>query len=346
MATLALGACTPNAGGSGMGSGAKPGAESSDTGPDDPTVGPESAGTTTASTSPGDESNDGLPMDEGPSGHPLITISDGPMFDFGTHDLYEEVDQAFTITNEGDGDATALQVEELSGAFSIVTHDCSDVLAPQATCEVQVGFVAAQFGTVQAELQIGFQDQDMATMASLPIVGRGVGVTRNLVYNGGGEDGAAMAIPPMDWSIGYGPTWMAIETDMPYADARVISAGWGPPEPMPNTFTLDQQVDIAALTTWDDGAGLQIRYQAFHRSEAMGDDPTWIELRFLDSGAQEMGLHPGSYHSGTDWYMSVGNVQAPPGAHYVRISLQCDRMIGDACSGFFDGVELFAEWAG
>lgn len=350
MTTLALGACSPYAFGSGSGSGAKPGDdgptdEGTGTGPEDTTGGPEGSSTTAATAPPGDESVDGPPMDEGPDGHPMVTISDGPMFDFGRHDLAEAVDQAFIVTNEGDGDATAVQVGSLSGAFSIVDHDCSDVLAPGATCEVQVGFAPERFGDVQTELQLDFQDQGMEAMASLTLLGRGVGTTANLVINGGGEEGEATDIPPMGWTNTYGPSWSANWLiGKPVEGDRVISAGWGPPGDL--YFTLDQVVDIAAHTTWDDAAGLQIHYRASHRAEGMGDDPTWIEVRVLDGSGGEIGLHPGSLHSGTHWNMSVGTFQAPLGAHSVRISLQCDRMTGDSCSGFFDGIELWAEWAG
>ena len=344
MITLALAACRLNNGGSGLGSGAQPD-ESSGTGSEGPTGGSEGADTTAATTSMPDESADGPPTDEGPSTHPMVTISDGPMFDFGTHDLTEEVDQAFTVTNEGDADATALQVGEPGEGFSIVTHDCSDVLAPQASCEVQVRFVSGRFGDAQGELQIEFQDHEMATTASLSLVGRGVGTTDNLVINGGGELGEATDIPPMGWASGYGPSWSASWLiGKPVEGDRVISAGWGPPGP--NTFTLDQQVDIEALTTWGDAEGVRVRYRAFHRSEAMNDDPTWIELRFLDSAGIEMEVYPGSQHSSPEWNESTGDFVLPAGTHSVRLSLQCERMAGDACSGFFDGVELWAEWTG
>ena len=57
MATLALAACRPNNGGSGLGSGAKPEDEGSGTDSEDPTSGSAGADTTAATTSTPDDSD-------------------------------------------------------------------------------------------------------------------------------------------------------------------------------------------------------------------------------------------------------------------------------------------------
>jgi hypothetical protein len=345
---LALGACNVNAGGIGSGSGAMPdGGEldgDADTGTTN-TTGDETSTAGSATLPPADDTATGPSMDDGPSGRPMVTISDGPTHDFGPRDLATTTEHVLTVTNGGDGDATAVQVVEVGGAFDIVGHDCGDVLAPGATCEVQLAFAPTLFGDFATELQIAFQDQGRATSAARPITGRGIGVTGNLLVNGGGELGNALDSPPMGWVLGYGPSWSANwPLAVPYEGNRTISAGWGPPDI--NNFTLDQPVSLAAITSWGDGAGLRVHYRAFHRSEAEGNDPTWIELRFLDSGGNEMGLHAGSLYSGTAWNESMGTLEAPPSAHSLRLSLQCDRLVTDWCGGFFDGVEVWAEWSG
>jgi hypothetical protein len=309
------------------------------------TNGETSTSTSTATAPDDDETADGPMTDDGPAGgHPEVTISHDPVFDFGPTPLIVGATEPFIVTNEGDGDATALQVG-VAGAFSIMEHDCGETLAPGATCEVQVRFAPALFGDVQTELQIGFEDQGAPTMASRQILGRGVGTTSNLLINGGGELGDATDIPPMGWVIDYGPNWSASgQSVTPYEGSRTISPGWGPPGV--DDFTLHQQVDMAGLTTWGDANGLQIHYRAFHRAVFDGDDPTWIELRFFDSAGVEMAVHPGTYFSGTTWNQSQLSMLLPVGVHDARLVLQCDRAFGDACSGYFDGVELWAEWQG
>jgi hypothetical protein len=344
--TLALGACTLNSGGGNSASGAMvlEDDDGTEEGSDDTTAGGGSA-STSAATAPPDETADGPMMDDGPAGeHPEVTISHDPVFDFGPTPLIVGATEPFIVTNEGDDDATALQMS-VAGAFSIVEHDCGETLAAGATCEVQVLFAPELFGDTQTELQIGFEDQGAPTMVSRQILGRGVGTTRNLLINGGGELGDAIDIPPMGWVIDYGPNWSASgQAVTPYEGRRTISPGWGPPGV--NDFVLHQQVDLASLTTWGDANGLQVHCRAFHRAVYSGDDPTWIELRFFDSGGGEMELHPGGLFSGITWNESQLSTPVPMGAHDTRLVLQCDRAAGDVCSGYFDGLELWAEWQG
>lgn len=101
----------------------------------------------------------------------------------------------------------------------------------------------------------------------------------------------------------------------------------------------------------DDGegpatAGVRLYYRAFHRSETEGNDPTWVELRFLGSGGNELAVYPSGQYSGITWNESVGNFLAPAGTHYVQLSLQRNRVLNEWCSGFFDGMEVWAEWLG
>lgn len=350
---LTLGACSLNVGGGGSGSGAKPvddgleddGEGVATDGEGTTSAGDGATGTSGATNPPIDDTADGPAMDEGPVGHPVVTISHGPTFDFGPRNLTESADQAFTVANEGDGDATAVQVAGVGGSFTLRSHDCPPTLAPGDTCEVDVRFDPALFGDVQTELQIAYQDQGMAAMASRQIVGRGVGATANLLVNGGGELGNANDIPPMGWTIAYGPSWSSSWVlATPQEGSRTISAGWGPP--VLNDFTLHQQINVAGLTAWGDAAGVRLYYRVFHRSETEGNDPTWVELRFLGSGGNELGSYPSSQYSGITWNESVGNFLAPAGTHYVQLSLRCNRVLNDWCSGFFDGMEVWAEWLG
>jgi hypothetical protein len=355
---LTLGACSLNSAGVGSGSNAMPGGQddgddetqegSGDDveGDDDTTAGGGSATGTSGGTAPPTDDTVGAgSMDDGPGPHPAVTISHEPVFDFGPRNLSENADQAFTVTNEGDADATAVQVAGLGGPFSVVTHDCGPTLAPGAACSVQVRFDPDLFGDVETELQIAYQDQGMATSAARPIVGRGIGVTGNLLINGGGEQGNATDSPPMGWTIAYGPSWSANWFVAPPVEGlRTISAGWGPPGV--NQFTLHQQIDVAALTTWGDAAGVRFYFRAFHRSETEGNDPTWVVLRFRDGGGAELTSTSSPMFSGTTWNESVGNTLAPAGTYHVQLVLECTRVMNTWCSGFYDGLEVWAEWLG
>lgn len=301
--------------------------------------------TSGTSTSSADTSTTGSESTSSAEGHPLIVLSQAPVFDFGSRGLSETVEQLFTVTNAGDGDATALEVAVQDGALSIADDGCGDVLVAGAACDVRVVFAPARFGDFTGELQVAFEDQGVAGSAVRLIVGRGVGETGNLLVNGGGELGNAIDTPPMGWFIGYGPSWSANWPEAtPVEGNRTISAGWGPPGP--NQFTLYQQVPVAPLTTWGDAAGVRFYYRAFHRAETDGNDPTWVELRFHDAAGAELAVFPSSPYAGTTWNESVGNFVAPAGTHHVRMSLECDRVVSDWCSGFFDGLEVWAEWVG
>jgi hypothetical protein len=170
-------------------------------------------------------------------------------------------------------------------------------------------------------------------------------VTGNLLVNGGGEDGNANDVPPYGWTIVYGPSWSSSwNLATPVAGSRTISAGLGPP--LMNQFTLVQQMHVAPLTTWGDAAGVRFYYRAYHRSETNGNDPTWVVLRFHDSGGGELAAYPSGQFSGTTWNESVGNFLAPAGTHHVQLALECNRVYNTWCSGFFDGLEVWAEWLG
>jgi hypothetical protein len=349
---LALGGCTFDSYGGGSASQAIPG-------DDDGTEGEGSAatadggdttagndGVTSAATTlpPADETADGA-TGEGSTGHPNVTISHGPVYDFGLVDLGTDVENVFTVANEGDGEATALQLTQLGGAFSIVSDGCGDVLEPQASCDVRVRFGPELFGDLQSELAVAFLDQGMAASATRQLVGRGVGITRNLLVNGGGEAGNAADTPPMGWQIVTGPSWSANwPLAPPVEGSRTISAGWGPPEL--DQFTLHQQVHVAPLTTWGDAAGVRFYFRAYHRAESDLNDPTWVVLRLRNAGGSDVGMTQSPPFSGTSWNLSEGNLLAPADTHYLQFALECNRDYNNWCSGFFDDLEVWAEWLG
>jgi hypothetical protein len=295
--------------------------------------GPEPTSSTADGTSVGGE------------GHPLIVISHGPVLDFGARNLGELAMHSFTVANEGDVDALELEVVELASPFTIASHDCAPTLAARSSCQVDVEFQPTFFGDHAGELRIAIDDVGQSVEVARPFTGRAVGATGNLLINGGGESGSATDVPPMGWTIGYGPNWSSgWDEVVPVEGARTISAGWGPPGV--NAFSLHQAIDVSSLTTWGDAAGVRLYHRAFQRSETDGNDPTSVVLRVLDASGAELGAFPSSPYAGTAWNESVSNVLAPPGTTTVVLELLCDRQLNDWCGGFFDGVEVWAEWLG
>jgi hypothetical protein len=280
----------------------------------------------------------------GVDGHPLIVISHGPVLDFGPHSLGELAMHSFSVANEGDVDALELEVVELAAPFTLASHDCAATLAAGSSCQVDVTFQPSFFGDHAGELRIAIDDVGQPVEVARPFTGRGVGATGNLLINGGGELGSATDSPPMGWTIGYGPAWSSSDLVPPVEGSRTISAGWGPPGI--NEFSLQQAIDVSSLTTWGDAAGVRFYYRAFHRAETDGNDPTSVVLRARDAGGSELGAFPSPPYAGTTCNESVNNVVVPPGTTAVVLELLCDRVQLEWCSGFFDGLEVWAEWLG
>lgn len=277
--------------------------------------------------------------------HPQLVISDAPVLDFGARNLGELAMHSFTVTNTGDGHALDLEVVELAAPFTIASHDCGSILAAGSSCQVAVSFQPSLFGDHAGELRIGITDAGEAVEVSRPLTGRGVGATGNLLVNGGGELGNADDIPPMGWTIGYGPSWSTSWNEAtPMEGSRTISAGWGPPGM--NTFSLLQAIDVSSLTSWGDAGGVRVYYRVFHRAETNGNDPSSVILRLRDAGGAEVGAFPSPPYAGATWNETTSNVLAPAAATTVVLELQCDRQMNDWCGGFFDGIEVWAEWLG
>lgn len=285
-------------------------------------------------------------MDVGVVDHPVVGISDGPSFDFGTTPFGEMVEHTFEITNEGQADATGLQVAELDGAFAVLGHDCPQTLEVGASCEAQIVFAPAAFGDHARALQVTFQDVDGDASTSRPLVGRAEGTTHNLLVNGGGEEGMPLQIPPLGWMAISGPNWStnANPPGGPAEGIRTISAGWGPPEL--SAFTLQQRVDVSAITTWSDAEGVRFHYYASHRPENAGDDPTYVIFSFHDAAGLELEVHPSTENALAQWADSTQEWVAPADTHAVQMLLVCQRNVLDVCSGYFDDVRIWAEWTG
>ena len=93
----------------------------------------------------------------------LLTISDSPLYDFGTLAVTRSVDKSFTITNTGAVNATTVNGTALTGPFSFkggafpgTGGSCGATLIPAATCSVVVTFNPTAIGSFSATMSIGY----------------------------------------------------------------------------------------------------------------------------------------------------------------------------------------------
>ena len=345
IAGYGLAGCSLDTSGAGSGSPIGPGEGDAD---GDGTQGHGSVGGTEpgegegGATSGVDDTGDGPPVDSGPD-HPAVTISDGPRFDFGTLVLNSPLDHAFTISNDGTADATAVQLGGLAGAFTVESHGFGDTLPAGESCVAQVRFAPNQFGDHMSELVLSFEDAGVPASASRPLTGRGVGTTGDLVVNGGGEEGGSFQSPPVGWTSSDF-NWAVSEAVDPHEGDRTLHAGLA--ITVANPTVLVQQIDVAQLTQWGDAAGVTFHFRAHHRAQFTDNDPTEVVLRFLAANSSELGVNPSGQNASTHWVEVSGDWVAPPSTHFVRIELRCSTLPTNLCNGHFDGVQLWAEWNG
>ena len=273
--------------------------------------------------------------------HPVIVISDGEAYDFGAQDVSTMSAHVFTVSNEGDGFATSLDIGGLSEAFEVQDSDCETILAPGSSCDVAVGFNPVLFGEYEDELEVSFVDVGMDNSVSRPVFGLGVGLSSNLLVNGDAEQGGAMDIPPVGWSSLLGGGWVTVAFPNYEGDRSIYSGpynGWSP-------NILYQAAGSDVVSNWGDVAGVRFYYRAYHRSWFYGDDATRIQMRFLDTRGRELEVETSDLYEGVEWNESWGEQEAPRGTSQVLLDLICEHNVGDHCNGYFDSIGLWAEWS-
>lgn len=287
------------------------------------------------------------PSESGPSAGtgspvPVLVISDDEIFEFGGQDIGTTAEHTFVITNEGSRVAMDLAVGGLGKPFTVHSSDCESVLAPEDTCRVVVHFAPELFGGYEGQLEVAFEGAGGADSVVRPFTGRGVGTTGNLLRNGGGEQGSLDEHPPLGWESLAGASW-ASTAELSYMGDYSIFAGLAAGS---DEFILFQSIDAAGLTNWGDAEGVRFYYRAYHRGWDLNNDLTQVSVRFSDAQEQELEQHPTGIYSSNTWMESTGDHEAPPRTHDVQMFLECHYVSGYECGGYFDEVELWAEWSG
>ena len=111
----------------------------------------------------------------------VLTISDGPTFDFGTVAMGASADHTFTIMNTGGAAATALAgtgtagggFAPKGGAFPGTGGTCTTTLAAGASCTLVVTFTATATGAAQATAGVSYDDGTATRTTTLAVKGTG-----------------------------------------------------------------------------------------------------------------------------------------------------------------------------
>ncbi|HVU51293.1 MAG TPA: choice-of-anchor D domain-containing protein, partial [Polyangia bacterium] len=158
------------------------------------------------------------------AGPAVLTISDGPTYDYQKHATGSTTTHTFTVTNTGGVDAASLAPAALAGPFAFAGNagypgtggSCSGSLAAGATCTIVVAFAPTTGGLSPATLSLSYDDGAAPQAASRALQGTGAapallaiadgptfdfGIDANgsthghtfTVTNGGGVDATSLA---------------------------------------------------------------------------------------------------------------------------------------------------------
>jgi hypothetical protein len=357
-----LGACQPFSGGVGT-SGANTlgvpddGDEATAGSTDTPST--DEAGTTGLETAGMDPSgpadvttagpaDDGTTTDEPPPattgmGAALLTISDGPQYDFGDVPTGGQASHVFTVTNDGDAEATGLGGMVAApfgfpGGFPGSAGSCGNELGAGQSCTVEVTFSpGALIGLHAGTLTIGHDGPD----ALRGLQGGAAGQTGNLLTNPGGESGGT---PPPGWSVAQGQ-WIAgavLEEVSPAQGTGYLYSDTGPNNA---DYVLRQDVDVGAWALTIDQGALQFSFSGQGRGwvEGLGDEHR-IRVHYLDAGGGTLQVWTTNYQAITEWQGYSDSRLAPASTRTVRVELNCRKLSGTWCNAYFDALDLHASY--
>jgi hypothetical protein len=352
-----LGACQPFSGGVGTGGANTLGVPDDDESTD--TMSMDEAGTTTGAAESGADpsgpadvttagpADDSTTTDEPPPattgmGQALLTISDGPQYDFGDVPTGGQASHVFTVTNDGDGDATGLggllaAPFDFPGGFPGSMGTCGAGLGAGEGCTVEVTFSPSQIGLQGGTLTIG---HDGGPDALRDLEGGGAGQTENLLTNPGGE---SFGEPPPGWSqtlgmwgAGYfdGEGTTAAGSGYLYADTGGNNVD----------FALRQDVDASAFAGTSDAGALRFSFSGQARALADGNDEHRIRVHYRDAGGNALATWTSNYASLAAW-QAYGDMRlAPVGTRTVQVELNCRKASGEWCNAYFDVLDLRASY--
>ncbi len=352
-AWLILG-CQPNTAGIGSTSantlGSADSAESGDTATDTTNAVSDDAdadaGMTAASgppddtAGPADESTSGEPSTSGGDA-PLLSISDGPTFDYGPVTTNTQTSHMFVVTNEGYETATGLG-GSLSPQFTFPggfpgAGTCAQVLAPATSCTVEVVFAPSVLGLHAGALAVSYAEGPDATRE---LIGDAIGQSSNLLMNPGGED---TGNPPPSWTDAGPGNWRAGD---PWGGNPTPRSGTGHllafDGPSNQDYSLIQDIDVAHWAATIDSGTLRFSFLGYARSYQLNDDNYRIRVVYLDAGDNELESWSTGLLTANSWQSHEDTRVAPSGTRTVRVDLGCRKGANVYCDAFFDDLDLHA----
>lgn len=110
----------------------------------------------------------GLDIESDPSSLAVLGISNGPKFHFGVRPVGSNRVRTFTVTNNGSSEAKDLLRIRPTAPFSISGGSCLDrmLLAPGATCTIEIAFTPVDEGIYTDQLVVEYSD-GLSTHSSL-----------------------------------------------------------------------------------------------------------------------------------------------------------------------------------
>jgi len=123
----------------------------------------------------------------------LLTISDGPTYNFSSHFVSTTTDKIFTITNTGSGTASSLGegTPALSSAFHFkdgtfpgTGGDCGATLGAAGTCTIVVSFIPTTGQVYSDTLTIGYSDGVSSFETTRALTGTGVAAAALSISDG------------------------------------------------------------------------------------------------------------------------------------------------------------------
>jgi hypothetical protein len=277
----------------------------------------------------------------------MLVFVDAPIFDYADLALGTAVTHDFVLRNEGSGGAHAIEASIAGSPFAFAggTYPgdggtCGGSLAANASCTIVVTAAPDRWGPTTGELALSYDDAVMgAASVEIGLGVRGVGETIDLLENGDAEQGGA---PPVGWTQidGGGADWQTSVANIYEGKLSIIPGS----DMNVTTNRLLQSVEIDQWTELVDGDGVTFRLRGQTRSLSGGDDPHSMLLRFVDANENIIDELQSPQYDGGSW-SAVDLVRtAPPGTRVVQVQLRCERVVGGACSAYFDAISLVASY--
>jgi hypothetical protein len=313
----------------------------------DTTTGPPgetsaSEGTTTTAASSGATAPDATGTGAGP-GEPLLVFAEAPTHDYGEITLGQAGVHTFALSNNGDADATDLVPVELPAPFAYVGGNypgtggtCGTTLARDEACTIDVEVTSDALGPSTTELTVDYGPG--AWVASVELVATRIGATGNLLVNG---DGETISDPPTGWTELSGDRWECGTDDV----GPRTGSGHIHPDSSGGVNLLAQDVDLTPHATAIATGELSIAFSGWARSWDSEEDPYRFEVQYLLGGDRNpLEAFDTGQQLGSTWTEYTDTRNAPVGTTRVRLLLECERIAGSVCGGYFDDMVITATY--